>query len=87
MIANKKVVHIPDLRAEKAYADRDPWNCPLIVRTNRYHYSSSGPGHRCRTVTAGKRAAEAALPLLSDIDQGLGRVEFRQVSMAAGTKR
>jgi two-component system, NtrC family, sensor kinase len=25
MIANKKVVHIPDLRAEKAYADRDPW--------------------------------------------------------------
>ena len=25
MIANKKVVHIADLRAEKAYADRDPW--------------------------------------------------------------
>jgi class 3 adenylate cyclase len=25
MIANKKVVHIGDLRAEKAYADRDPW--------------------------------------------------------------
>ena len=24
MIANKKVVHIADLRAEKAYADRDP---------------------------------------------------------------
>jgi len=25
MIANKKVAHIADLRAEKAYADRDPW--------------------------------------------------------------
>ena len=25
MIANKNVVHIADLRAEKAYADRDPW--------------------------------------------------------------
>jgi transcriptional regulator with GAF, ATPase, and Fis domain len=25
MIANKEVVHIADLRAEKAYADRDPW--------------------------------------------------------------
>ena len=25
MITNKKVVHIADLRAEKAYADRDPW--------------------------------------------------------------
>jgi two-component system, NtrC family, sensor kinase len=25
MIANKKVVHTSDLRAEKAYADRDPW--------------------------------------------------------------
>jgi hypothetical protein len=25
MIANKTVVHIADLRAEKAYADRDPW--------------------------------------------------------------
>ena len=25
MIANKKVVHIADLRAEKAYVDRDPW--------------------------------------------------------------
>ena len=25
MIANKKVVHIADLRVEKAYADRDPW--------------------------------------------------------------
>jgi two-component system, NtrC family, sensor kinase len=25
MIANKKVVHIADLRAEKAYSDRDPW--------------------------------------------------------------
>jgi GAF domain-containing protein len=25
MLANKKVVHIADLRAEKAYADRDPW--------------------------------------------------------------
>ena len=25
MIANKTVVHIPDLRAEKGYADRDPW--------------------------------------------------------------
>jgi two-component system NtrC family sensor kinase len=25
MIANKKVVHIADLRAEKAYTDRDPW--------------------------------------------------------------
>ena len=25
MIANRKVVHIADLRAEKAYADRDPW--------------------------------------------------------------
>ena len=25
MIANKKLVHIADLRAEKAYADRDPW--------------------------------------------------------------
>jgi hypothetical protein len=25
MIANKRVVHIADLRAEKAYADRDPW--------------------------------------------------------------
>jgi GAF domain-containing protein len=25
MIANKKVVHIADLRAEKAYKDRDPW--------------------------------------------------------------
>jgi GAF domain-containing protein len=25
MIANKTVVHIGDLRAEKAYADRDPW--------------------------------------------------------------
>jgi GAF domain-containing protein len=25
MIANKKVVHIADLRAEKAYATRDPW--------------------------------------------------------------
>ena len=25
MISNKKVVHIADLRAEKAYADRDPW--------------------------------------------------------------
>jgi GAF domain-containing protein len=25
MIANKKVVHIADLRAEKAYAERDPW--------------------------------------------------------------
>src|SRR5262249_30938990 len=25
MIANKTVVHIADLRAEKGYADRDPW--------------------------------------------------------------
>ena len=25
MIANKTVVHVADLRAEKAYADRDPW--------------------------------------------------------------
>ena len=25
MVTNKKVVHIADLRAEKAYADRDPW--------------------------------------------------------------
>ena len=25
MIANKKVVHIADLRVEKAYVDRDPW--------------------------------------------------------------
>ena len=25
MIANKKMVHIADLRVEKAYADRDPW--------------------------------------------------------------
>ena len=25
MIANKKVVHIADLRAEKAYVDCDPW--------------------------------------------------------------
>jgi GAF domain-containing protein len=25
MIANKKAVHIADLRAEKAYADRGPW--------------------------------------------------------------
>jgi hypothetical protein len=25
MITNKKLVHIADLRAEKAYADRDPW--------------------------------------------------------------
>jgi class 3 adenylate cyclase len=25
MIANRKVVHIADLRAEKVYADRDPW--------------------------------------------------------------
>ena len=25
MIANKKMVHIADLRAEKAYVDRDPW--------------------------------------------------------------
>jgi GAF domain-containing protein len=25
VLANKKVVHIADLRAEKAYADRDPW--------------------------------------------------------------
>ena len=25
MIANRRVVHIADLRAEKAYADRDPW--------------------------------------------------------------
>jgi two-component system NtrC family sensor kinase len=25
MISNKKVVHIADLRAEKAYAGRDPW--------------------------------------------------------------
>jgi two-component system, NtrC family, sensor kinase len=36
MIANKKLVHIADLRAEKAYADRDPWIVAGVEQAGRF---------------------------------------------------